>query len=282
MNFIFPILAALLQAGSFILDKVVLSIRRVSFKTYMGVSFPLIFIITLIIFLIFRPPLSMELLSGNLRWLLLISIGMATITNLMFYRALDDDGLGEIQTFDLLHNIPIIIFASVIFSDERNFIVIIPALVASLAVIWSHWEKGHPFVRKKTRPYLLWILIIGPLEAAAFKEILAIWDPISLQFVRELIIVPILGFMYADTLRRVSPKSFGAIFFTGAILTLGSILFFVSYAKLGVIYTTLIFTLQPLLTYLGALLLLKEKFYRKKFIAFLIVLISIAVAQAIG
>jgi len=121
MNFLFPILAAILQAGSFTLDKVVLSIRRVNFKTYTGVSFPLIFLITLVIFFIFRPPLSLDLLAGNLRWLLLISVGMTIVTNLIFYRALDDDKLGEIQTLDLLHSIPIIIFASVFFADERNF-----------------------------------------------------------------------------------------------------------------------------------------------------------------
>ena len=44
MTFLFPILAAILQAGSLTLDKVVLSIRRVNFKTYTGVSFPLIFL----------------------------------------------------------------------------------------------------------------------------------------------------------------------------------------------------------------------------------------------
>ena len=143
MNFLFPILAAILQAGSFTIDKVVLSIRRVNFKTYTGISFPLIFLITLVIFFIFRPPLSFDLLAGNLWWLLLISVGMTIVTNLIFYRALDDDKLGEIQTLDLLHAIPIIIFASIFFADERNFFVVIPALIASSAVIWSHWEHHH-------------------------------------------------------------------------------------------------------------------------------------------
>lgn len=154
MNILFPVLAAVLQAGSFTLDKVVLSIRRVSFKTYTGVSLPLIFI-TLVIFLIFRPPLSFGLLAGNLWLVLLISVGLLIITNLVFYRALDADKLGEIQTLDLLRSFPIIIFSSIIFADERNFTVVVPALIASFAVIWSHWERHHFKIAKYTLPFLI-------------------------------------------------------------------------------------------------------------------------------
>jgi len=111
MNFLFPILAAILQAGSFTLDKVILSIRRVTFKTYVGISFPLIFVITLVIFLIFRPPLSLELFYGNLWWLILLSVAVTIINNLFFYRALDGDKLSEIQTLELLEDVPTVIFA---------------------------------------------------------------------------------------------------------------------------------------------------------------------------
>src|SRR3989344_2719277 len=159
MNFLFPTLAAILQAGSYTLDKVVLSVRRVSFKPYTGVSFPLIFLITLIIFLIFRPPLSFALLAGNLWWLLLLSIGISVVNNLIFYRALDSDHLGEMQTLDLLQNIPIIIFSSIVFADERNFTVIIPALIASSAVIWSHWERHHFKIAKYSLSFLIWSLL---------------------------------------------------------------------------------------------------------------------------
>ena len=282
MNFIFPILAALLQAGSFILDKVVLSIRRVSFKTYMGVSFPLIFIITLIIFLIFRPPLSMELLSGNLRWLLLISIGMAIITNLMFYRALDDDGLGEIQTFDLLHNIPIIIFASVIFSDERNFIVIIPALVASLAVIWSHWEHHHFKIMKKTAPYLVWTLIAAPFGASISKTLLDNWNPISLELVRSGALAIIIGPLFFRFASKIPLKGFLILLGTNVLTTVAWILFYFSYQRSGIVYTILIFSIQPLLVYFASLLVLKEKLHWKKAVAFAVVLVSIIIAQVIG
>ena len=282
MNFLFPILAAILQAGSFTLDKVVLSIRRVNFKTYTGVSFPLIFLITLVIFFIFRPPLSFDLLAGNLWWLLLVSIGMTIVTNLVFYRALDDDKLGEIQTLDLLHAIPIIIFASIIFADERNFLVIIPALVASSAVIWSHWEHHRFKIAKHTLPFLIWSLSVAPIGASISKVLLASWNPISLELVRAGAVALILGPLFARYAQKVSFKAFSLLLATNILTSIAWILFYFSYQRSGIIYTILVFSLQPLLVYLASVFFLKEPFHWKKATAFAIVLLSIGIVLIIG
>lgn len=282
MNFLFPILAAILQAGSLTLDKVVLSIRRVNFKTYTGVSFPLIFLITLVIFFIFRPPLSSDLLAGNLWWLLLVSIGMTVVTNLIFYRALDNDKLGEIQTLDLLHNIPIIIFASIIFTDERNFFVIIPTIIASLAVIWSHWEHHHFKIAKHTLPFLVWSLSTAPIGGSISKVLLISWNPISLELVRSGAVALILGPLFAKYAPKVSFKTFSLLLATNVLTSIAWILFYFSYQRSGIIYTILVFSLRPLLVYLASVFFLKEPFHWKKTTAFAIVLLSIAIAQVIG
>jgi drug/metabolite transporter (DMT)-like permease len=281
MNFIFPILAAILQAGSLTLDKVILSIRRVDFKTYTGVSFPLIFLITLVIFLIFRPPISFDLLSGNLWWLLLISIGMVIATNLIFYRALDSDYLGEIQTLDLLHYIPIIIFAGIIFADERKFGVLVPALVASLAVAWSHWGHRHFKIAKHTLPFLVWSLSAAPVGASISKVLLASWNPISLELVRSGAVALVLGLLFAKHAQKVSPKVFSLLLATNILTSIAWILFYFSYQRSGIVYTILIFSLQPLLVYLASVVLLKEPLRWKKVVAFAIVLLSIGIARII-
>lgn len=281
MNFLFPILAAILQAGSFTLDKVVLSVRRVNFKTYTGVSFPLIFLITLVIFFIFRPPLSLDLLAGNLWWMLLISIGITIVTNLVFYRALDDDKLGEIQTFDLLHSIPIIIFASIVFADERNFFIIIPALIASIAVIWSHWEHHHFKIAKHTLPFVGWSLFVAPIGASISKALLGSWDPISLELARSGAIALVLGPLFAKYAKKISFKAFSLLLATNILTSVAWILFYFSYQRSGIIYTILIFSLHPLLVYLASIFILREPVHWKKIVAFFIVLLSIGIAQII-
>lgn len=282
MNFLFPILAAVLQASSFTLDKVVLSIRRVNFKTYIGVSFPLIFLITLVIFLIFRPPLSFDLLAGNLWWLLLISIGMTIVTNLIFYRALDDDKLGEIQTLDLLHSIPIIIFASIIFADERNFFVIIPALIASSAVIWSHWEHHHFKIAKHTLPFVIWSLSVAPIGASISRVLLANWNPVSLELVRAGAVALILGPLFAKYAQKISFKTFSLLLATNILTSIAWILFYFSYQRSGIIYTILVFSIQPLLVYLASVFFLEEPLQWRKAVAFGIVLLSIGAVQIIS
>lgn len=277
-----PVIGALLSAGASVADKILLGGKGITYKNYSTISFLAALFVAGLAFIIVRPPLTAELFQSYPGFLLIFTTATILASNLLYYHALKHDFLTEMEVVNLLAYVPIILFSFALFADERNLSVLFAALVASAAVIWSHWDKGHALVRKGTKPYLWWILTIGPLEAAAFKEIFTAWDPIALQFFRELIIVPILGFAYAETLRRVSPRSFITIFFTGGIFTLGSILFFISYERLGIIHTTLIFTIQPLLIYIGALLLLKEPFHRKKFIAFLIVLASIAAAQVIG
>lgn len=281
MNFLFPILAAILQAGSFTLDKVALSIRQVNFKTYTGASFPLIFFITLIIFLIFRPPLSLDLLAGNLWWLLLVSIGMTIITNLIFYRALDDDRLGEIQTLDLLHNIPIIVFSSLVFADERNFAVIIPAFIASFAIIWSHWERHHFKIAKHTLPFLVWSLSAASVGAPISKVLLASWNPISLELVRSGATALILGSLFFKYTRKISFKTFLLLLATNILTSIAWILFYFSYQRSGIIYTILIFSIQPLLVYIASVFFLKEPVQWKKAMAFVIVLLSIGISQII-
>jgi len=281
MLFLFPFLAAILQASSFTLDKIVLSVRRVDFKVYTGISFPLIFLITLVIFFIFRPPLSLELLAGNLWQLLLLSIFITIITNLLFYRALDFDKLGEIQILELLHFLPVIVFSSIIFIDERNLFIAGPALLASLAVIWSHWEQGKVKIAKYTLPFLIWMLCSAPIRAAASKMLLEEWHPISLELVRTGMIALVLGLFFAKHIAfsRISAKAFYLLLATNILTSVAWILFFFGYKYLGIVHTTLIFLLQPLLVYLASAFLLKEGLSRKKNIAFVVVLFSIAAVQ---
>lgn len=282
MNFLFPILAAILQAGSLTLDKIVLSIRRVNSKTYIGVSFPLIFLITLVIFIAFHPPLSFKLFAGNMWWLLLISIGITILNNLIFYRALDNDRLGEIETLSLLRNIPIIIFSSVIFVDERNFTVIILAFIASVAIIWSHWERHHFKIAKYTMYFLVWSLLTATIGASISKILLTNWNPISLELVRSGITALILGSLYYKYTKKISFKTFLLLLITNILTSVAWLLFYFSYQLLGVVYTTLIFSIQPLLVYIASVFFLKESVQWKKVIAFVIVLLSIGIAQIIG
>ena len=79
--------------------------------------------------------------------------------------------------------------------------------------------------------------------------------------------------------KNVKPSSLGLFFLTNALTSVAWILYFYSYQRLGIVYTVLVFSLQPFLVYLSSLVFFKEHLDQKKIIAFFIILASIALAQ---
>src|ERR1043166_831594 len=276
-----PFLAAVLQAASFTCDKAILNIRRITYKTYTAISFPLLFLFDCIIWFIFRPPVHWSLLAGTTGLLVVGSIATIIVTNLLYYRALKDDQLSEINVVSLTAAIPVLIVNALIFTDERRLAILIPALIAAVAVIWSHWENHKLHFAKHTPACLWWLWFTAPLNAAAAKIILATWHPIVLEMFRDGVIALVLFPLFYSSITRANARGWWLLLATNALSSSAWILYFVSYQQVGIVYTGLIFSLQPLLVYLAGVLILKEAFVPKKFVAFLIVLAAIVTAQVL-
>ncbi|MEK7576153.1 MAG: DMT family transporter [Patescibacteria group bacterium] len=279
MNALIPVVAAILQAGSFTLDKVILSMRHVGYKMYLGISFPLFWFCGFILFLIFRPPLGPELFTGYLAWLLALSIAISSMSNILYYRALDSDKLAELQAIDLFKNIPIILFSSLLFADERNPVFVISAFIAAAAVIWSHWDGTHFKIARHTLSFLMWTVVVVPLGISTLKPLLAAWDPIAFLFVHDGIVAMFFWFLFSRATEHVPLNAYGYFLLTNFLSVTAWVLFFISYKNSGIVYTTLLFSLEPLLVYFAAVLFLKERLDRRKAIAFLIVLASITISH---
>ena len=282
MNFLLPIIAAVLQASSFTIDKVILSFRKVDFKVYLGISFVLIFLINGIIFLLFQPPFSLALFA-NYNWLLiLISIGLIILTNFIFYWVLNHEHLGEMQTLSLLAGIPVILISSFFFTSERQPTIVIPALIALLAVVWSHWEHHHFQIARRSALFLLWSFSVAPVGVILSKTLLATWNPISLELVRSGVIACLLtAFLYRGY-RGAEGSAGGLLLITNILTSVASLLIYFGYQRLGIVYTTLLFSIQPLLVYFASVWFLREHWQWKKGIAFFIVVGSITFAQLLG
>ncbi len=279
MNLIFPVLAAVLQASSATLDKFILSLKRVEFPHYIGVSFPLIFLITLGIFLVSRVGFPTEGFSGFWLILLALSIVSLVILNILFYRALDADYLSVIEPISLVSKVPTILLAALIFSGERNIIVIIFGIIAVLTVLWTNTEKGHLNFAKFSKPFFLYKLAVAPFGAVISLKLLQIWNPIALQMIKNGFAALVMLFLFWHSLKSVPRKSFPFLLITNILTSVAWILYYFSFQRLGIVQTVLIFSIQPFLVYFFALIFLKEKFKKKSFIAFIIVLICISAAH---
>lgn len=281
LPFIFPIVAAVLQAASFTVDKLAMNIKRFNYKNYTVISFPLIFIFTLAIFFIFRPEFSTRLFEGVYFWLILATIILGVFANIIYYRVLKSEHLGEMQTLSLLNRIPLILFAGFFFIDERNYLTMTFAIVAALSIVWSHWEKHHFHIAKKTWPYFIWTLAVAPLGGIISKKLLEIWNPISLHLVTSGVEAIFFIFLFHSAIMKTPKKAIAPLLITNLLTTIAWILYFYSFQKSGIIFTVLVFSLQPLLVYFSSIFFLKEKLHWKKLIALLIVLVSIGASQVL-
>ena len=279
MNFLFPILAAALEASAMTLDKVALSIQKLSYKSYLGINFPLVTLVLLVVFLIIRPPISSALFAGKLPLLILLCALISFAVNLLYYRALSKDNLNELQIVDLLFGLPTALYASIFFVDERKPIILGMIILVSIVIVWSHWEKHHFKIAKRTSYYLIWIVTIAPFSPLAIKELLVVWHPVALTAIISAITTLLLAPIYLKYAPRTSPKAFLTLLVISIFNGLATIFYYFSYQVSGIALTMLLFSLQPILVYFASVFFLKERLHWKKLTAFIIILISIAIIQ---
>lgn len=278
MHFLFPLVGSVSQGTSFVIDKTILSMRHISFRTHIGVGFPIYWLMMLGAFFIFRPTLFPSTDIYHLG-LIALGIGISLATNIFYYRALDADELSGIEVIDLFRSIPIIIVSSILFADERNLTLFVAGLAASIAIIWSHWRNGHLAIRRRTLPFLLWGMVTAPASAAIAKVLLAIWHPVALFLIQDAVITFFAMYLYQKEFKKITPKLLGLLILSSALSVGGWILFGLSYQQLGVVHTTLLFSLQPLIVYFASLIILKEPHHWKKTAAFFVVLAAILLAE---
>jgi drug/metabolite transporter (DMT)-like permease len=274
-----PVIAAFLQAGSVTLDKIILNLKKTDYKTYIGASFPMILLINIIAFLIFKPALNAEMLSFKIISLVVISSILSIIGNFLFYRALQHDCLSEMETIALFSNIPLIVFTSIFFISERNPMIIALALVSSLFIVWSHWNHKKFQISKLTMAFLIFILLLSPFRGIIAKHLLSVLDSISLNLFVSILPAVFFFFYYFKNMEKASGRAWLLLLATNILSSITWILYYFSYQKIGIVHTVLIFSLQPLLVYFSSIFILKEKIHWKKFLAFLIVLVCIALSQ---
>ena len=279
MGLFLPLIASILQAASFSLDKLILSIKKATHKQYLVISFPLITIFTFVMFLIVKPSLSWEMILGNNFLLIILAIIITIASNLIFYNALKKDYLSEIQTIELFKNFPLIIFAAILFPDERNVLNIALAIIAAGSIAWSHFENKGFKISQPTIILLLWNLVASPFRGIISKTLLETMNPIVMQLIIDASVSIILLIFLAKEVKKTPKKALPYLIITNILTSIAWVLYFYSYQVSGIIYTVLVFSLQPILVYLVSLIFFKEKFEIKKFVSFMIILASIIVAQ---
>ena len=271
----FPILGALALASGTILQKIVLRKRKISIKFYQTAEF-LAIVLAMLPFIYFF--WKMDSQAFELKNILIFSliILFSIIANLFTFYSMKWEKVTNLEPAKVLEPLFVILFA-IVFSFfaaelyERNLKIIIPALIAGAALIFSHIHKHH----LKFNKYFI-AAIIGSfffaLELVISRLILDFYSPITFYFLRCSSILLISFALFRPKLKNIKGKVRWEIFLVGAIWFIYRIVIYYGYLNFGVIFTTLIIMLGPIFIYIFAWKFLKEKLNWRNIVSALIII----------
>jgi len=281
MVYYLPVFGAIALAGGTILERIVLKKKKVGVNLYQTASFLAIVIslLPLIYFFWRMDPGAME--PRNIVIFFLV-IFFSIIANLLVFYSLKWEKVGNLEPARILEPLFVILLA-IIFSFfaenlyDRNLKIIIPAIIASLALIFSHIKRHH----LRFNPYFV-AAIIGSfffaLELILSRLILDFYSPVTFYFLRSSSIFLLSLLIFRPDFKKLDTKVRWQIFATGFIWTVYRIVVYYGYLNVGVIFTTLLLMLGPIFIYTLAHFILKEKISWRNLITAIVIVGSIVYA----
>jgi len=279
-----PILGAFALGAGTVLERFILKKKKIGIKLYQTVSF---FAITLIMlpFLYFFWKLDAGAFSLK-NILIFVGVIISSITaNLFVFYSLKWEKITNLEPARILEPLFVVLLA-VIFSFftqglyERNVKLVIPAIIAAVALIFPHIKKHHLKVNKYIIAAICGSLFFA-LELVLSRLILDFYSPITFYFLRCISIFLISIIIFKPNFKILDKKNSIIIFITGAIWVVYRIAVYFGYLKYGVIFTTLVIMLGPIFIYILADIFLKEKLNWKNLISSIIIIACVMYAVLI-
>ncbi len=270
-----PILGALALGTGTILERVILKMKKVDIKFYQTASFFSIVLASLPLIYFFWRLDSGALQLKNL--LIFAGIILFSITaNLFVFYSLKWEKVTNLEPARILEPLFVVLLA-LIFSFfmsgfERDLNVIIPAIIASIAIVFPHIKKHHLQFNKYFIAAILGSFFFA-LELVLSSLILQYYSSITFYFIRCAAIFLISLIVFRPKLKPLKDRKIPVLIFTTAAVWVGyRMAIYFGYARYGVTFTTLVIMLSPIFIYLIANRFLKEKLNWKNIVSSLVII----------
>lgn len=272
-----PIIASLALATATIYEKIVLRSKGMTVKTFQTATF-LAAVLVMIPLLYFFGGInySQAFAMKNLIILFLILI-ISIIANLFLFYALRWEKVSVVEPAIIMEPLFTVILAlifSLFFGTqlyERNINVVIPALIAGIALIFAQVKKHHLVLNKYVLAALGGSFFFG-LELVTSRLLLDFYTPLSFYFIRSLGVFLLSFLIFRPKLTGLKSKVKWQILFTGFLWVLFRVLVYTGYLSLGVIFTTLLVMLAPVFVFIFAKIFLKEKLRKQDIISSIVII----------
>ena len=204
------------------------------------------------------------------------------IANLLIFYSLKWEKVTNLEPARILEPLFVVLLAllfSFFFKEfEKNINVIIPAIIASLALVFPNIKKHHLRFNKYFIAAIFGSFFFA-LELILSNFILPFYSPITFYFIRCASIFLISLVVFRPKLKPLKDKKIPVLIFTtGAVWVAYRMALYFGYAEYGVTFTTLIIMLSPVFIYFIANRFLKEKLNWKNILSSVIIIACVLYA----
>lgn len=268
------LIASVGNAGGVVLNKIILSKNKVPVNRYI----PILFVWLSIITAIFLPRWGWinweEFLTTKYIVLFVLMIVVACFHNVYYYRGIQKEDIHEFELIMLLSPLVTIVLAEIFLPSERDISVFIAGIVASVALIATRFRHHHLKIGKTAWLTIMAMVLIS-FEAILIKEVLYVISPVSLYFIRTAIIAVIFLTLYRPNIAKISKEVYAMMIITAVFGVVQMVLKLYGFVNIGVVGTTMILILGPLMVFVFSFFYFKEKLYKRDIVAAVVVVAMI-------
>jgi len=277
---VLPFLGALLEAVVTVVDKKILRKHKIDHRnlTVYGFSTMVLVMLPFIFFFWDVKPGALEFQNIIIFFTVVILSLLAVTTSLY---SLKREDVSEIEPIRLIQPLFTILLAFIfsfffsVYSNERNPLILILALIASIALIASHVEKHHLKMNKYIIAATLGSFFFA-LELVISRSILELYNPLTFYFLRCMFMFIFALIIFHPSIEPLKKSNIKFLILFGAVsAVIYRMVVYYGFLSLGIVFTTILFIVAPIFVYIFARVFLKEKIRLKQIIASIIIIICI-------
>lgn len=277
-----PILGAFALGSGAVLERFVLRKKSMNQRVYQANLF-LAVVLIMLPFLYFFWKFDVGALEWKNILIFLLVVLFSVFANILAVYAMKWEKIENLEPAKVMEPMFVVLLAivfSFFFGTEmfgRNFKVIIPAIIAVGALIFSHIRRHHFEMNK------YFLAAIGgsffyALELILSRLILDFYSPLSFYFFRCLAIFFIMIIIFRPKFGKLKNKVKLQVLLIAFTWVVYRVAVYYGYMHLGVVSTTLVVMLGPVFVYIFAHKFLKEKIQWRNIVASAVIIACVVYA----
>lgn len=276
----FPFIATLAQVGGILVDKIILTRRQVSVHVFVPILFLFLFLFTALLFPFFGN-ISIEIFKPLYIALFAAMLVTAVIWNIFYYQGVQSEKVHKFEIIVMLQPLLTIFLAAVFLKSEKNIHTVIAATLAAVFLIIAHLNKKHLEISEGAGKLILAVIFMS-IELIIIKLLLDVFSPVALYFARTGFLLIFFLIFYHPQIKKVSNQNIFLIALSSFLGTTQMVSKFYGFQEFGVVYTSLILIISPILIYICSMIFLHEKLKLKTIFSAIVILGCIIYATTVA